>query len=440
MSAPAVADRRVAAVAVHTAFLHHVNVLQNPANCRTAPLYVYIPTGYTSGLGSQVRQIANSLLHAVTLNRTFIVDAATSVYIHPHRCPTRTYDCLFLPLSNCTLDDALADLPDSITSTFTPELSGQEKIAHFPRSDVPAGAEHPRVITSRTSCFKPSDSDLVALERLSSGWTPPAVWWHQHAVGLVARPSARIEELADRLAMELGLVSDLDTSTAVAVGADGRQRRRRGYVGMHIRRGDKVSEARIHKTASYARALIDADAAADDEDGTKRDVLLASDDPDSYKELSSQMPSRYNVARIPDDRFVIQPSKGRVVAAKMVENLHRDAQRKEERGMLPTQRWSVQSKWGDEGEMQVAQLLLLSRASTLVGTLTSNYLLLANEMALRARHLRGEPPPTLIDLDGNVPYACSAKMAPPWGAAFGAPELSWRAGHKVKSARHGAPS
>ena len=92
--------------------------------------------------------------------------------------------------------------------------------------------------------------------------------------------------------------------------------------------------------------------------------------------------------------------------------------------MLPTQRWSVQSKWGDEGEMQIAQLLLLSRASTLVGTLTSNYLLLAYEMALRARHLRGEPPPTLIDLDGNVPYPCSAKMTPPWGAEFGAPELS----------------
>ena len=78
-------------------------------------------------------------------------------------------------------------------------------------------------------------------------------------------------------------------------------------------------------------------------------------------------------------------------------------------------------EFGDEGEMQVAQLLLLARAGALVGTLTSNYLLVAYDMAVRQRHLAAEPPPSLIDLDGNKYYSCTVREKPPWGPRFGRP-------------------
>ena len=74
---------------------------------------------------------------------------------------------------------------------------------------------------------------------------------------------------------------------------------------------------------------------------------------------------------------------------------------------------------GDEGEVQMAQLLLLARASTLIGTLTSNYLLLAYDMGVWARHHAGEAPPGLVDLDGNAYYPCSVSHTPPWGPRFG---------------------
>ena len=98
---------------LRSALLHLIDDLQHPPDCSTAPLYVYLPTAYTSGLGSQVRMIASSMLQAIVLRRTFVVDAAASVYVHPSRCPDRGYDCLFLPLSNCTLADAMIEIDGS---------------------------------------------------------------------------------------------------------------------------------------------------------------------------------------------------------------------------------------------------------------------------------------------------------------------------------------
>ena len=150
---------------LRTSLLLRIDALQNPPDCRTASLYVYVPTGYTSGLGSQVRGMANSMLQAIALNRTFVADAATSAYVHPHRCARRTYDCLLQPLSKCSMDDALADVPTEVKAGFKTEMTGAEKIVHLPRLSVPAGAGHPRVISSRTSCFQPTDGQLAAIER-----------------------------------------------------------------------------------------------------------------------------------------------------------------------------------------------------------------------------------------------------------------------------------
>ena len=87
------------------AFARHIDSLQHPPDCRAAPLYIFAPTPYTSGFGSQVRIASHSLLEAVALRRTFVLDGASSVYISPSRCPSKHYDCIFRRVTNCAPTD-----------------------------------------------------------------------------------------------------------------------------------------------------------------------------------------------------------------------------------------------------------------------------------------------------------------------------------------------
>ena len=98
----------------------------------------------------------------------------------------------------------------------------------------------------------------------------------------------------------------------------------------------------------------------------------------------------FRVKWLPFDRFYIKPTRMRLVAAKTIDRLHKDAQAK---GPLLSDSMQRRAQLeGDEGELQLAQLVLLSRATALIGTLTSNYLLLAYEMAVHARALVDEYP------------------------------------------------
>ena len=381
--------------------------------------------------------VANSMLQAIALGRTFVVDATTSAYVHPGRCPGRGLDCLFLPLSKCTLSDAFASGADAPMQS---EREGgampksmdiealRERVGELPRLALPAGDGHPRVISSRTSCFKLGHADanhlLSAVQgrveagleqhdarhiRPSTPQAPPIWWWLQQLSGYVARPTQRVESIATALTHSLGLASGIP------------------YVGMHIRRGDKGSEAQIHKTRVYAAAAavahrnVTADrstAAAAAESAGAAEIFLASDDPEPYRALPGLLP-HLRVTWVPHHRFFVSPNPGPIVAAKMVEGQHRRYAQEESsqhnRILLSEKDRAVRD--GDEGEVQIAQLLLLARASALVGTLTSNYLLLAYEMAM---HLRGgvgelQAPPNLHDLDGNSYFQCSVREQPPWG-------------------------
>ena len=55
----------------------------------------------------------------MALRRTFVLDAATSVYADPHRCPSRGFECFFQRASNCTAADVLSDLPPAATEPNT---------------------------------------------------------------------------------------------------------------------------------------------------------------------------------------------------------------------------------------------------------------------------------------------------------------------------------
>ena len=404
---------------LRSALLHLIDDLQHPPDCSTAPLYVYLPTAYTSGLGSQVRMIASSMLQAIVLRRTFVVDAAASVYVHPSRCPDRGYDCLFLPLSNCTLADAMIEIDGSSSSTHnaaaTPPpppppsplpsphstaslASHRARLGELTRAAVPAGHPHPRVVSGRSSCYKISAADSQALHarvlamaaaiteqhspltrqpRLSakpsgsgpissvirpissvgpissiepsiSAEPPSAAWWVQQLVGHVARPSARIQAFADETARELGLSDDLSVGGGGVGGGGsggggdvggGGGDAGSGYIGVHIRRGDKRNEAMLHSTSEYASLVEQAaaqQAAAGQQAAPEQQaaaaqqvhsadapgrVLLASDDTEPYDSLPGLL-LRWNVTWIPTSRFRVGPSTASgaaLVASKMIE-------------------------------------------------------------------------------------------------------------------------
>ena len=67
----------------------------------------------------------------------------------------------------------------------------------------------------------------------------------------------------------------------------------------------------------------------------------------------------------------------------------------------------------------IAQALIFSRAAAVVGTLTSNYLLVVVELAELQRP-PGAPPLEVIDLDGNAyfPCGCQDPLPCPWGPKF----------------------
>ena len=332
-----------------SAILSHIEHLQHPPDCRTAPLYVYLPTPYTSGLGSQIRTMAHSMLQAVALNRTFVLGSARSAYVHPKRCPQRTIErCLVLPVSSCTLDDALSDHPPHRERPHRERDSASDVNPTarldtlLPRAVLHA-SEEPRVVSGRASCFRASDADimrLAAITGFAAGGTmdgaAPSValparsaasaasaataataeylhQWLQLVVGYVGRPSARVRAIAERLAVALALPAGEATGNAPSAA---------GYVGVHVRRGDKTSEAASHDDEAYATAVreaLDRHAAAADLNTTT--VLVASDDPGTYRRLPALLPPSLRVVSVPRDRFWVSLVAGRVVAAKMVERL-----------------------------------------------------------------------------------------------------------------------
>ena len=88
----------------------------------------------------------------MALRRTFVLDAATSVYADPHRCPSRGFECFFQRASNCTAADVLSDLPPAATE---PNTSAAVQIAarldELPRVSLGADVP-PRVLSGRASC------------------------------------------------------------------------------------------------------------------------------------------------------------------------------------------------------------------------------------------------------------------------------------------------
>jgi len=406
-SPPSPALERRADEAQRLAFWRVLERLQNPSDCRRASVYIFLPTPYQSGLGSQMRIAANSLVHAMALRRTFVLDAATSVYADPHRCPSRGFECFFQRASNCTAADVLSDLPPAPPAALEPNTSAAVQLAarldELPRVSLGADVP-PRVISGRASCtskLTPNEIEslhaLLAAELaatagvgapLASAPPPDLGWYVRLASAYLGRPNAQTEALAHKLTSDLRL------------GGNATERRdERGYVAVHIRRGDKTaSEAVGHTTSEYAAAV---------QEVVRRrrlgHILLSSDDAEPYRTLPEMLQGEEaEVVYVPTNEWVRVPAAGPLVAAKLVEYYYQT-----KRAASPI----------DEGMLLIAQALIFSRAAAVVGTLTSNYLLVVVELAELQRP-PGAAPLEVIDLDGNAYFPCGCQDPLPWGPKF----------------------
>ena len=59
--------------------------LRLPCASGAAPLYLFVPHAFASGIGSQLRIVANSMMQAVVARRTFVLDDAVahSTFVDP---------------------------------------------------------------------------------------------------------------------------------------------------------------------------------------------------------------------------------------------------------------------------------------------------------------------------------------------------------------------
>ena len=127
---------------LEAAFQALLEKLQNPADCAAAPLYLFVPHAFASGIGSQLRILANSMVQAVVAQRTFVLDdrVAHSTFVDPRRCDPPGYGCLFAPPSRCALRDAGLGAVEADTKGLRYGLGGGG--AEVAREPLPAAVGH----------------------------------------------------------------------------------------------------------------------------------------------------------------------------------------------------------------------------------------------------------------------------------------------------------
>ena len=178
-------------------------------------------------------------------------------------------------------------------------LAAKGTAAAFPRS--PAARARVRAARRRDAHELLQDREPGdQIRRASTGRLPPSTWarWYiTQAVAYLTRPNEALQLVTVHLAKTLSL--------------DATSR----YVSVHIRRGDKGSEAALHPTEAYADVIRNISA----ERHIDR-VLLASDDKNAYEELPALLPDRFRVDYIPHAAWAMPPGEGKAAAAVIVAN------------------------------------------------------------------------------------------------------------------------
>lgn len=340
---------------------------QNPAVCDSkTPLMLF--QQQRSGLGSQLNVLKDTMLNALAKGHVFSLANYTLVYVNPIRCASSGFECYFEPISNCTPIDASA-LPSSRIKCLgnRKDMTGRELSTALARLTA---IEH-----------------MVPLGRELS-----STWLRAQLMQYVMRPNAQL--LANIVRMEKLLGFDASVyETALAV---------------HVRHGDKSSEAKLHSFEEYMNRIGYIHAG----NGGISTIFLGSDDQNATERMQGLLDS--SRPRMHDIRLVVMPPDMFVTSSSEYLARQRRPSKNARKQVI-----SFYHKLGpdlsaelDEGMALLTQIFIMVRCRFVVGTFSSNI----GQLIYLLRH--GGRFEHFHDMDGAPFYPCGSDYKWPFGGGY----------------------
>lgn len=240
-----------------------IQKLQHPRDCSSAKILFYTLRLHT-GFGSELREIASILSYSIFINRTLVLDEPAVVFLQNNTFCT-SWDCYFLPISSCKIypNDGMTNWTIPKRSEGIIDPSPDDRIVHLSgRQWIRAGR-----------MFKV----FYAAPKYMGDF-----WWYAVMYRWLLQPNRYSQQLIDLERKAIGF----DPSC----------------IFVHVRHGEKKSEADLHPLSSYMRV---ASRVANQIE--TRNIFLSTEDP-LVIEQSKNYSSRFHIvytrnARTNEDRW-----------------------------------------------------------------------------------------------------------------------------------------
>jgi hypothetical protein len=236
------------------------------AHHATFSLSAHITLFACSGVGSVLHTQGTALSAALETSRVFVEAPGNHLAATAYCGSNTTLDtCYFLPLSNCSLEQAGVTTTDLRSA---PELSLKD-LTRYAASD-PAS---PRVVVmsfEQAATVRTSTPSLFsqALDEAGLPFSRRYWWWRAQAAAFIVRPNERTRhEIVRRKEQKLRGIP-----------------LQPGCISMFVRHGDKVTEAKVWEDAAYDAA---AQKLREIDTSLTRQLFLSTADPASIAYFNS---------------------------------------------------------------------------------------------------------------------------------------------------------
>lgn len=340
----------------------------------------FTPTGYfyALGLGAQMVSLKFNFLHAVLQGHVY--HFPTSHYVNPLRCASRSFDCYFEPPTNCTA-----------------HARKKEAKIHW--------------------CF---DLPRRRLSRLAGLHTVhPKEWYHAQVAAFLFRPNRELRTIGRELLanMEASGPAPAGPRAGGRVAGDAASNSSGSCAALHIRRTDKHTEdhrtaqrsfadfAQLFKSWTYWRHRGPI--------GAMR-AFLGSEDPATFRSMPPLL-APFDAYWIPSRYFVMDMQ---IKATRFFDIKQGNSRLGELYGLLEDRAGAIRKQatsaeraalMKDEGQILIAQILLMSGCEALIASYSSNVAILVHDLMLARRISRGEEMHAM-DVNGRVYCGCGASF------------------------------
>mmetsp|Transcript_6579 Transcript_6579/g.10323 ORF Transcript_6579/g.10323 Transcript_6579/m.10323 type:complete len:478 (+) Transcript_6579:154-1587(+) len=258
-------------------YIHH---LQHKVDCKAQNTKFYVMTPHPYGLGSQIHISAMSLLEAMVMNMTFIMPWTTR-YVAPSRCKSQTWECSFMKISKCTLEDAFKAKKSQPKACNSPAVTSnaakflENKCSFIERRQRKKGA-----FNSEWFGYRPIINTLLSTARINEGeggvgggggGRYGSLFVFREAVRYIIRPNPLMVNFTNYVRTQIkDLPQDVDMSQVM---------------GVHIRHGEDKMKRPQYTAKDFATMIYQ----RLENEGRYRYVLLASNSGKAYKDLPKNL-------------------------------------------------------------------------------------------------------------------------------------------------------